>query len=411
MEEQSKHGVSGRIISALSSLASPVMSKPVNYQIIETAADLQQFVDKLTDSDWLALDTEFIRESTYYPELALLQISNGEHTACIDPIALSLDELEPLRALIYREDITKVLHAASQDLEIFNHLYGRPPSPIFDTQMAGALLGMDEQAGYGSLVQQRLGIRLDKAHSRADWKRRPLSQKELDYAAADVIHLAALFPALIEELESRGRLGWLDEDFTQLSDPGKYTPDPDTAWKRLKGLGRLRPVQQHIGAALARWRENTAIAQNRPRGWILKDDVLLDLARMQPADKAGLSRLRGLHDKTIHRNGDDLLKIISENQVHQHALIEKSGAILDKSQKPVVELLLAQLSQLAMEMQMAPGLITRRKDIEKMVSGERDLRLLQGWRLQAAGQALLDTLEGRSMLNIKKGRISAGPQA
>ena len=237
----------------------------MSYSYIETPADLSALCEQLKRSDWLTLDTEFIREETYYPQLCLIQVATDDVVACIDPLAI--DDLSPLMEVFYDPAITKVLHSARQDLEIFQNLRGRPPENIFDTQIAATLLGQGDQIGYGNLAKAMLGVELDKAHSRTDWAKRPLSPEQLDYAADDVRYLRDIYKQQIQQLQEMGRLQWLDEDFAQLSNPALYEPPIADAWKRLKGLNRLKGVQLAIVRELAQWREELAKERNLPRRW------------------------------------------------------------------------------------------------------------------------------------------------
>lgn len=250
---------------------------PEQVAVIEDNEQLAALVARLRDGEWVALDTEFMRERTYYPQLCLIQIAGPNELACVDPLAL--DDLEPLTALLTDTSVTKVLHAAVQDLEILWQTTGALPEPVFDTQVAAALLGYPDQIGYATLVASMLGHALDKAHTRTDWSQRPLAAEQVAYAADDVRYLAELYPRIREQLAKRGRLEWVNAESETLADPARYTPDPGQAWKRIKGVDKLRPAQQQALARLAQWRETTAMRRDRPRRWILKDDVLVQLAR------------------------------------------------------------------------------------------------------------------------------------
>jgi ribonuclease D len=224
--------------------------QPVLY--VDTPAALDSLCAQLADASWFALDTEFLREKTYYPKLCLLQIATPDVVACVDPLAL--DDLAPLLALLADRNITKVLHSARQDMEIFYHLTGSPHAPVFDTQIAAPLLGLADQIGYANLVKEMLGVTLDKLHTRADWSLRPLGEEQLRYAADDVIYLAALYQPLLERLQSHGRLEWLDEDFRQLASPELYAINPENAWLKVKGGNRLKGASLSILQALANFR-------------------------------------------------------------------------------------------------------------------------------------------------------------
>ena len=208
---------------------------------IDSDAALTQFCSEIQHSKWLAIDTEFLREKTYYPQLCLIQIANDDTIACVDPIAIK--DLTPLLDLLYQPDITLVFHAARQDLELLYLLKNSLPPNLFDTQLAATILGDGDQIGYGNLVKQRLDVSLDKAHSRADWTQRPLSPEQLEYAADDVRYLRELYHQMSADLEKQQRTEWLKEDFAALSNADNYVADPETIWRKIRGAGKLKGVQ------------------------------------------------------------------------------------------------------------------------------------------------------------------------
>jgi ribonuclease D len=270
---------------------------------------LVEFCTGLRGASWLALDTEFIREQTYYPQLCLIQVASTGQIACIDPLALP--SLDPLLEVLYDPTVTKVLHAAYQDLEIFYYLRGAVPTPIFDTQLAASVLGYGNQVGYANLAQRMLGVELEKTHTRADWRRRPLPSAWLAYAADDVRHLQEIYLRQQVMLTERGGMEALAEDFTALADPVRYQPQPQEAWRRIREYQRLRGVQRAVLRALAAWREEQAIRNDRPRRWILHDGPLLELARRMPDDVDGLARIHELPPATLRRHGSELLERIA----------------------------------------------------------------------------------------------------
>ena len=270
---------------------------------------LVEFCTGLRGVSWLALDTEFIREQTYYPQLCLIQVASTDQIACIDPLALP--SLDPLLEVLYDPTVTKVLHAAYQDLEIFYYLRGAVPTPIFDTQLAASVLGYGNQVGYASLAQRMLGVELEKTHTRADWRRRPLPSAWLAYAADDVRHLQEIYLRQQVMLTERGGMEALAEDFAALADPVRYQPQPQEAWRRIREHQRLRGVQRAVLRALAAWREEQAIRNDRPRRWILHDGPLLELARRMTDDWDGLAQIHGLPPATLRRHGSELLERIA----------------------------------------------------------------------------------------------------
>lgn len=371
------------------------------YTYINTTSALAKFFEQIQNARWIALDTEFVREKTFYPQLCLVQIATEQAVACIDPLAIT--DLGPLLAILYNPSVTKVMHAARQDMEMFYHLRGELPRPVFDTQLAAPLLGLKEQMGYAALVESMLGVLLNKAHTRADWSHRPLSRAELDYAADDVRYLAALYPRLRDSLANKGRLQWLDNDFAQLSEPSLYANPPADAWLRVKGLQRLRGRQLAVAQDLAKWREETAQQQDRPRSWILRDENLLDLARLQPKNKIELAQLRGLHEQSAARHGESILRIIAEAQNHPPIPVPDTHQTvpLTEAQEVVVDILLAVIRKLSTEHCIHPSVIANRKHVEQLVLGDTSASVLHGWRRQMVGETLLSVLDGTMLLRVQ----------
>ncbi|NOQ94949.1 MAG: ribonuclease D, partial [Methylophaga sp.] len=292
-------------------------------QYIDTEVELISFCQTIADATWMTVDTEFLREKTYSPQLCLIQVATDEHIACIDPLAIP--DLTPILDLIYNPDITVVFHAARQDLELLYMIRGNLPTNVFDTQIAATVLGYGDQIGYGNLVKQCINVDLDKAHSRTDWTKRPLDPAQIEYAADDVRYLRDVYKLLTKQLTDKNRTHWLDEDFAILTSTDTYKSDPDNIWRKVKGFGRLKGLQLAILQRLAAWREQRAIKSNRPRRWIVKDDILLDLAKLGPESIDKFSMIRGLEANTISRHGDALLAEI------------KQAKTLDKEQWPVLK--------------------------------------------------------------------------
>ncbi|TVT64739.1 MAG: ribonuclease D [Sedimenticola selenatireducens] len=377
---------------------------------IQTEAQLLEFCNLIRNSEWLALDTEFVREKTYYPQFCLLQISNGALAATIDPI--QIEDLSSLLEILYDTNIVKVFHSGRQDLEIFYNLWGKVPTPLFDTQLAASLLGLGDQVGYGNLVELVLSHTLEKGHSRTDWSRRPLDDAQLRYALDDVIYLGDLYVELKRRLQEQRREHWLQDDFDQLANPLTYDPDPKDAWKRIKGRQRLKGVQLAVLQSLTAWREQVAQQSNRPKRWILKDEVLADLAKHQPNTTEQMEKIRGLEPGTIRKQGDALLKLIAEAKGLPKGLWpvdKKRAAKLTTQQEAMTDLLFCALRLLAEQNQITPAAITSRKELEALVSGERDLELMHGWRRVIAGNALVQILDGTLWPVYEQGQIRLDP--
>jgi len=357
---------------------------------IDTSAPLAERVQHWSARQWLAVDTEFVRVDTYHARLCLIQVGDGESEVCIDPLAIK--DLRPLLDLLMEPRLVKVLHSASQDYEIFAQLTGRTPAPLFDTQIAATLLGYGDQIGYAGLIEKLCGVTLDKSLSRTDWARRPLSEAELAYAAADVEHLAAIYPRLRDELEKAGRLAWLEEDCARLCDPARYRTPPETAWQRLKGLARLPARDQQIAAALAAWRETEAQARNRPRKWILDDEPLYRLAERKPQTLEQLEGLHVLPPKTLGRHGPALLELVARGGAGPEVLLASDDQ-LGPEQKQRLKALQLRLGEIAGKLALPPTFIAPRADLLALLlrGPQANVPLLQGWRLEVAGDALLKT--------------------
>ncbi|HWY26253.1 MAG TPA: ribonuclease D [Nevskia sp.] len=360
--------------------------------LLTDPAQLEQACARWREAPWLALDTEFLREDTYYPKLCLVQVGDGRDNVCIDALALGAAGLHPLFDLLKAGGTAKVFHAASQDLEIFVQMEGSTPRPLFDTQIAAALLGYGDQLGYAALVEKLLGVKLDKSLTRTDWSRRPLNAAELAYAAYDVLYLGEIHPRLRQELETRGRLAWLEEDCARLGDPARYRNPPDAAWRRLKGLARLAPPAQRAAAALAAWREQVAQERNRPRKWIIDDDAVYRLAERRPLDLAELEGLRVLPPKTLERHGEALLEVLE--QAGDGAPLALEDAPLDEAQKARLKKLLDRLRALGESLGVPPTLLAPRSDVEAVLrlGTAAEVPLLRGWRREAAGEEILRLL-------------------
>ncbi len=378
----------------------------MSVQFIDTQQALTTFCQQIKHSSWLAIDTEFLREKTYHPQLCLLQIANDDVIACIDPLAIS--DLTEIVDILYNPEITLVFHAARQDLELFFLMRGTLPQQLFDTQLAATVLGYGDQVGYGKLVKECLDVDLDKSHSRTDWSKRPLDQAQIDYAADDVRYLRMLYPILKSALDEKGRSSWLNDDFAKLTNSDTYTPAPDKIWRKVKGAGRLKGVQLAILQRIGQWREKQALQKNRPRRWILKDEVMIDLARIAPSSEDKLRKIRGLEDKTIVRHGQLLLSEIEQAKAlpkEQWPEI-KQPTPLTNEQEALIDALMALLRHYCAEQSIAPAAVATRKDIELLVRGERDISLVTGWRREIVGQYLEQFLSGDLQISANQQQLN-----
>ena len=367
-------------------------------KLIQAPDELDAALFRLRGADRLALDTEFMRERTYHPQLCLVQVATDADCVLIDPLT-GLD-LAPLHALLQERQRLKILHAARQDLEVLS-LAGRAvPGPLFDTQVAGALLGYPVQVGYAELVARQLGHSIDKGQTRTDWSRRPLSAAQLAYAADDVRHLLTLHTELQAALAAKGRQGWAEEDAAVLEDPALYRTDPAEAWRRLKGLHRLKPAEQSAARALAEWRERRALEADRPRGWILADEALYALATQAPTTVDGLASMPSLPPAVVRKRGEELLTLL------ERARADTSAPALPTPRKPSSDEqacateLLQIVRTVATDLGIGPELLATRRDVEALAFGsvapERS-PVLHGWRASILDGPIRAALDARAV--------------
>jgi ribonuclease D len=374
---------------------------------ITTTAELAVFCDKLKGQPFVAVDTEFMRETTYWPKLCLIQAAAASAEACIDPLAEGMD-LEPFLEILRDKTILKVFHAARQDVEIFNNLNAMPV-PLFDTQVAGMAAGFGEQIAYDALVRQMLKIELDKSSRFTDWARRPLSDNQLTYALADVTHLAALYPILRDRLEKDGRIAWVTDEMTNLTDPAVYDVEPENAWKRLRPRKHTAKYLA-VYKAVAAWRERMAQSRDQPRGRILKDEAIDEVATQAPTDADQLDRLRSVPKGfSGSRFGPDLLAAIREALRDPEAyapVIERTRVAPSPAAGAVVELLKVLLKARAEEAGVASKLIATVSDLELIANDdEADTSALKGWRREAFGEDALKLKRGELALVLDGARV------
>jgi len=355
-------------------------------ELITSGARLAALLDALDTDARIAVDTEFLRERTYFPRLCLVQLAGHRALGLVDTLAGI--ELEPLHRFLADRGRTKVLHAAYQDLEIFAHAMREVPGPIFDTQLAASLLGHAPQIGFGDLVRDVLGVALEKGHARTDWTRRPLSDAQLQYARDDVRYLLPLADALGERLDKAGRSDWFAEDAGAAEDLSLYVQDPSTAWERLKWARSLSGAKAAATRRIAAWREERALRLDRPRGWILSDTAIAELIERMPRSVHDLDKLAELPPAVRSKCGAELIEMI---RAPDEAIF--AGATdaerLGPEQMAVVKRLGDELKTIARELAISPEVLATQKELRALVRGERDLRMLTGWRRRASGEALL----------------------
>lgn len=377
-------------------------------KLITETSQLADLCTALATEDFVTVDTEFMRESTYWPVLCLIQIAGAERTGLIDPLAKDID-LAPFFALMDNPKVLKVFHAARQDVEIMVHLAGIVPHPIFDTQIAAMVCGFGDQVSYEAIVRKLAKAQIDKSSRFTDWSRRPLTEKQLSYALSDVTHLRTVYEALKAELDSTGREPWLKQEMDILTAIDTYRTDPADAWQRVKV--RLRSKKQ-LGVLMevAAWREREAQEKDVPRSRVVKDDAVAELATQMPTSKEALGQLRALPRGFANsKSGDALLKAVSAGLARDPGSIPQVTTDRDKSSdqaQAASEVLKLALKVVCEKQGLAPKLVASSADIEALAENdEADVALLKGWRREVFGNLALDIKKGKAMIGFSKGKV------
>ncbi len=375
-------------------------------EVISTTEELAAFCDEMRGEEFVTVDTEFMREKTFWPILCLIQMAGEDRAAIIDPMAEGMD-LSPFFDLMADEDVLKVFHAGRQDIEIIHHLSGVIPHPLFDTQVAAMVCGFGDQVGYEALVNRLAKAHIDKSSRFTDWSRRPLTEKQLAYALSDVTHLRVIYRKLCDQLKKSGREPWLKEEMDILTSPETYAQHPEDAWKRIK----FRPRNARQLAALqelAAWREREAQRRDQPRRRILKDEALTELATQMPETERDLARMRTISDSLAKsRSGREILEAIARAK----ALPKDRLPAMPERPRPGPEgaSAMADVLKLALKIvsereHIAPRLIASAKDVERIASGDRDVPALKGWRRKVYGDIALALLRGEKVIAIRDGK-------
>lgn len=365
---------------------------------------LSSFCDQAASSRILAVDTEFLRERTYYPKLCLIQVATHERSVAIDPLAI--EDLSPLTNLLIDSRITKVIHACSQDLEVILCAMGVVVKPVFDTQLAAAFLGMRQQAGYGALVERYTGVRLPKADSLTDWSKRPLDAEQLTYAEDDVRYLPGIYDAMMTQLVARDRLGWLAPEMEELTRRSRLERIPEEAYLHLRRSSSLTRRQLAVAREVCAWRERRAADRNVPRKWVVSDELLLEVSKRSPRSVERLRRIRGT-EQLGAKDAEALVRAVRKGQAmgtddlpapkrRERSSAEAEGAI---------DLMNALLRIISERSGVATQLIATREDLLDLAQGREGARLRSGWRHELAGAALEGLLAGEIGLTVKEGRV------
>ena len=379
------------------------------HPLIEDSATLANLCTRLAQSPFVAVDTEFMRENTYWPILCLIQIADENEAAAIDPMAPGIDLTPLLELMTNNEDVLKVVHAGSQDIEIVHNITGKTPHPMFDTQVAAMALGQGEQIGYSNLVDSWLGISLDKGARFTDWARRPLDKRQIDYAIGDVTHLATLFPKMLAKLRKTGRGDWLDQEMERLSDPENYVNIPEDAWHRIKVSGRKPELLGRL-KAIAAWREREAQGKNLPRGRIIKDETIADIAAHPPKSQSDLGKVRGLSPAWASNDiGARLMVVLGEAHplpADEMPMRDDKKPGLTKEGSLVADLLKLLLKIRSRDANVASRLLARSEELELLAAGKRTgLTILEGWRYEQFGADALALVEGKLAFAVRDGKL------
>lgn len=353
------------------------------FTLVDDPATLESTLREL---DLVAVDTEFMREKTFFSQLCLVQLATADRIYCVDPLNRELSSFWE-----WALNVPWVLHSGRQDIEVVYQAAGHMPVSVFDTQVAAGLLGYPAQMGYATLVNELFGVEIDKSHTRADWSRRPLPEAYLHYAAEDVEYLLPAYEMLAERLESQNRLAWAEEDSALLLDPALYDVDPATAIDRLKGARNLRGKRRAAAVRLAEWREAEALRANRPRQWIARDAVLVDLAARLPQHPDDLANVDGLSAGLVRRSGQKILAAIATSLEDGNHYAPPRAP--NEAQKSVLKSMQQKVASCAAELGIAAETVASKRDLSAVVlGGDRDSRVLSGWRRELIGEELLALL-------------------
>lgn len=354
----------------------------------------------------VAVDTEFMRERTYFARLCLIQLASDDVCAIVDPLVI--EDLSSLRELMTDPAVVKIFHAGSQDLEIFFRLLGEATTPVFDSQVAATLAGFPQQVGYGALVKEMLGVPLDKGDTYTDWAKRPLSDTQVEYALNDVRYLPEMYRSLTGELEREGRLGWLSADFRRMENPDTYACLPEEQWRRVKRVSSLNRRQLAVAREVTAWREIEAQRRDVPKRWVLGDESVVEIARRAPSTAEELTGIRGVSDKV----GRAAQKGIVESVTRGLGIPESDLPAIARRKRPqgdidgAVDLMVALVRSRARQHGVAMPLLASRDDLERLAAGEREASpLLEGWRRAMVGDELLALLDGSLAMRLEEGNL------
>jgi ribonuclease D len=377
--------------------------------IITDQQELELLCQKLSACPFITIDTEFLRERTYYPKLCLIQVSGpDQQAAAIDPIEGKMD-LSPLFEILLNPKILKILHAGRQDLEIFYRLTGKVIGPFFDTQIAAMVCGYGDSVGYENLVRDITGASLDKSVQFTDWSKRPLSQRQVDYALGDVIHLVKIYEHMVEDLEKKGRTSWVFQEEEILADPATYANNPQESWRRIK-LRSPKPKTLAVLRELAAWRETQAQKRDMPRTWLVRDETLADMAAQSPRTVEQLKKIRGFNsDQADGHIGKTILELIEKAVNSDKETWPKipERKIIPPQAQATIEVLKLLLKVECVQHHVAPKLVADSEDLERIAMEDNpDVPALKGWRYDVFGKDALELKAGKIAIGLKNNKIT-----
>lgn len=377
--------------------------------LVTTTAELGAVSARLRREPFITIDTEFVRERTYWPELCLVQLASADEVVVVDALAPGMD-LAPLGELLADEAVIKVFHAARQDLEIFLHLFDRLPQPLFDTQVAAMVAGYGDQVGYDSLVASVVGAQIDKSHRFSDWAARPLSAAQIEYAAADVTYLREVYQRLVAQLDREGRKDWMTAEMDVLNSPATFRPDPQTLWERMRPRTNNRRMLGMLRAITA-WREHEAQRVNVPRQRLMKDESLMEIAATSPGDVDALARVRGISRGFAEgRSGQALLEVIAKARHEPDASLPRPpkgrGKDAARPSAALVAMLKVLLAACCERHRVAPKLVASAEDIDRLALEDApEIPALQGWRREVFGAQAMALKAGELTLGVADGAV------
>lgn len=381
-----------------------------DHNYLDTTEKLQSFVKEAKSASILAVDTEFIRERTFYPQLCLIQLAIPNRSVIVDPLAVN--DLSPLKTLFSSEHIVKIFHAADQDLEIIYHNLSLIPQPLFDTQIAAELLGMPQQSSLRSIVREFAGTRLSKTDSFSNWNSRPLSDSQISYALDDVRYLPRIYTKMHDQLKELGRLQWLEEDFAALTDEQRYIVHPEQAWRRVKHSASLNQKQLGVLKEVAATRDMIAMKRDLPRKWIVTDELLLEIARLSPQSTEELFRLRGAENQLGRHWSREMIAAVKRGLAlsSEELPLRNHPVFRNASNAAANDMLRTLINQRSRDNQVTPSMLVNKDELVRLAAGERNgLRILTGWRYKLVGAELLRLLDGDLTLRLKDSTVEVTP--